>query len=52
MDLDSRGNPLKKTSNTLQHLIDEISGHVDFVDQEQEIERATKRPDLNLDLED
>ncbi|HUS49403.1 MAG TPA: hypothetical protein VMZ91_04525 [Candidatus Paceibacterota bacterium] len=53
MELDSRGKPLTKASDTLQHLVEEISGgiEVDFVDKQQEIERVSKRTEINLDLD-
>ena len=53
IELDSRGKPLTKPSDTLQHLIEEISGDtdVDFVDKQQEVERVSKRPEINLDLD-
>jgi hypothetical protein len=44
MELDSRGKPLKKASDELQHLIDSITGDdVAFVDKEQTEERLRKR---------
>jgi len=53
VDLDSRGKPTKKASDTLQYLIDEVSGEdMRFVDKEQEIARLQDRTDINLDLED
>ena len=53
IELDSRGHPIKKTSDMLQHLIDEVdSGNeVGFADKEQSIERAKNRGiDIDLDL--
>ena len=45
IELDSRGNPLSKASDVLQHMIDEIDSgkEVIFTDEEQAQERINKR---------
>jgi hypothetical protein len=43
IEMDSRGNPVEKPSNTLQHLIDSIEDDMGFVDQEQTQEIVEKR---------
>ena len=48
IELDSRGNPVDKPSDTLQHLIDSLGEpeDVEFVDKEQAQERLRKRTDM------
>ncbi len=43
IELDSRGNPIGKPSDVLNHLIDEVQKNISFVDEEQKKERAKKR---------
>lgn len=49
IELDSRGNPIEKASDMLQHLIDSLeeSEDVSFVDGEQAQERYNKRIDMD-----
>jgi len=44
VELDSRGNPLNKASDALNHLIDDLSSNqIGFVDEEQKQDRFNKR---------
>jgi len=43
IELDSRGNPIEKPSDMLNHLIDEVAGDISFVDKEQKKEQAEQR---------
>ena len=49
LELDSRGNPLGKASDPLQHLLDSLEGseEIFFVDDEQNLERYEKRTDMD-----
>jgi hypothetical protein len=49
IELDSRGNPIEKASDTLKHLIDSLadSPDVDFVDDEQSLNRYKQRTDMD-----
>jgi len=43
IELDSRGNPIEKPSDMLNHLIDEVAGDISFVDKEQKKKQAEQR---------
>ena len=43
IELDSKGNPIEKPSDVLNHMIDEVKKNISFVDDEQKKERAEKR---------
>ena len=49
IELDSRGNPVEKPSDVLNHLIDEVQKNISFVDDEQKKKRAEER---GVDVED